>query len=222
MILKPKAYVFDVYGTLFDVHSVSATCEKWFPGKGESISQLWREKQIEYTFLRQMMGRYQPFDFVTEESLCYAAEANGENASPEAVTDLLRAYRQLSLFNESADVLKSLKDKNKQLLVLSNGTEEMLLPLLEQAGINTLFDAILSVDQVKQYKTSPAAYSLILEKTGLQREEIMFLSSNGWDITGAKSFGFQSTWINRKGMPQEKLGFKPDFEFHSLSPVMER
>ncbi|TDL30932.1 haloacid dehalogenase type II [Jeotgalibacillus sp. S-D1] len=219
--MKPviKAFVFDAYGTLFDVHSVTKACDKWFPGKGKAISLSWRKKQLEYFFLRQLMGRYKPFDQITLSSLIYAVKEQGESLTPEQEQELLDAYKKLTAFHETEEVLKALHEK--QTLVFSNGTPDMLNPLIDNAGFSPLFDGIVSVDEIKQYKPTPASYHLVLEKTGLKREEILFMSSNGWDITGAKSFGFHTAWINRNGLPAEELGFAPDKIYTDLNGILE-
>ncbi|RSL31951.1 haloacid dehalogenase type II [Salibacterium salarium] len=216
-----KVLVFDVYGTLFDVHSITTTCEKYFPGCGEAISKLWREKQIQYTFLRQAMGKYQPFSSVTRDALQFAAAFYNQQLTPAIEADLLEAYKSLELYPESKQVLETLKDNQYTLLVFSNGSKDMLEPLLRQAGVEKDMDYVLSVDDVKQYKPSPAAYHLILDTIECRRDHITFLSSNGWDISGAKAFGFTTAWINRSGQPVEGLQLPPDDTYASLSPLID-
>ncbi|WP_342752434.1 haloacid dehalogenase type II [Alkalicoccus saliphilus] len=214
-----KTFVFDVYGTLFDVHSIGTACETYFPGIGESISETWRQKQIQYTFLRQAMGKYVPFSDVTRDALRFAAELHGRPLTLREEDELLKAYQSLSLFPESLEVLSNLKEKGHSLIVFSNGDPVMLHPLLEQAQITGYLDHILSVDTVKQYKPTPAAYNLILDAVEVPRSEIIFLSSNGWDISGAKAFGFTTAWINRSNQPVEGLHQPPHYEYSTLNPV---
>lgn len=219
--MKPviKAFVFDAYGTLFDVHSVTKACDKWFPGKGQAISLSWRKKQLEYFFLSQLMGRYKSFDQITRSSLIYAVKEQQETLSPDQTQELMEAYEKLTAFQETEKVIKDLHEK--QTLIFSNGTPDMLSALVENAGFSGLFDEVVSVDETKQYKPTPASYHLVLERTGLKREEILFMSSNGWDIMGAKSFGFHTAWINRHELPAEELGFAPDTIYKDLNGILE-
>ncbi|TLS37011.1 haloacid dehalogenase type II [Pseudalkalibacillus caeni] len=213
-----KTYVFDVYGTLFDVHSVKELCEELYPEKGESISFTWREKQLEYSFLRQIMGKYTTFLEITKDALRYAVKKQDRTLTSENEEKLIEAYLHLTPYPEVRDVLERLKAGNK-LAVFSNGSHDMLDPLIERAGLAELFDHIISIDEAKQYKPSPAAYNLVLENLNVRREEVLFMSSNGWDISGAKSFGFQTAWINRGNQPTEELNLKPDHIFTNLSGV---
>ncbi|MDQ0298454.1 2-haloacid dehalogenase [Salibacterium salarium] len=215
-----KVIAFDVYGTLFDVHSITTTCEKYFPGYGDAISKLWREKQIQYTFLRQAMGKYEPFSTITKDALQFAAASFDISLTPSIEDNLFEAYKALDLYPESKEVLQTLKDNQYTLIVFSNGSKDMLEPLLKQAGIDEYIDHALSVDDVKQYKPSPASYHFILDKIECRREDVTFLSSNGWDISGAKAFGFTTAWINRSMQPEERLQLTPDYTYKSLSPII--
>lgn len=214
-----KAFVFDAYGTLFDVHSVGEECNKWFPEKGEAISQVWREKQLNYFFLRQMMERYEPFDQVTREALRYACKANGADLSEEAEEALMEAYLNLDLFDEVEDVLAQLTED--RLVVFSNGSPVMIDPLVDRSDISGYIDEVLSADGVKQYKPVPAAYYYAQQELGLGKEDILFMSSNPWDITGAASFGFRTAWINRKGLQKEEFDIQPDVEYEDLKGLLE-
>ncbi len=214
-----KAFIFDVYGTLFDVHSVQDTCNKHFPDKGEAISQSWRKKQLDYFFLRQVMGTYEDFVTVTRESLRYALMENGAEWTTAAEDELIDAYTHLTHYAEVESVLTELKDK--ELVILSNGTQHMLDSLIENAGLAHHFDSVLSVDDVKQFKPAPAAYTHALKELGVKREEVLFMSSNGWDISGAKNFGFHTAWINRGHAPTEQLGLEPDAEYDDLTGILE-
>ena len=213
-----KAYVFDVYGTLFDVYSVKEKCQSIFPHKGEAISQTWRQKQIEYSFLRQLMGTYRPFHEVTEDALRYAILLHGGEPKESVISELMDAYLHLTPYEEVKDVLQQLTDKHRA--VFSNGSPSMLTPLLQSAEMNELFTSVITVDENKQYKPTKAAYQSVVETLNVAKEEVLFMSSNGWDITGAKQFGFQTAWINRASLPPEQLGVKPDFEFHDLTGLL--
>ncbi|UOQ86631.1 haloacid dehalogenase type II [Gracilibacillus salinarum] len=214
-----KALVFDVYGTLFDVYSVEAKCDDIFGEKGKEVSILWRRKQLEYSFLRQLMGQYQPFKQITEEALIYAVQYYDLEYNDRQIQELMEAYTTLKHNPEVIDVLEKMKDK--QLAVFSNGSRDMLEPLIEQAGLSNYFDAIISVDDIKQYKPTPASYTYALNVLGVEREEVLFMSSNGWDISGAKNFGFQTAWINRGHTPAEVLNLAPDREYDDLRGILE-
>ncbi|MEQ6389721.1 haloacid dehalogenase type II [Bacillaceae bacterium S4-13-58] len=216
---KVKAFVFDAYGTLFDVHSVIEACNELFPRKGQQISEVWRHKQIEYSFLRQLMGRYCTFYEITRDSLRYACRSLEVDLSKEKEEQLLNEYLHLAHYAEVEEVLQKLQGKT--VAIFSNGSYDMLQPLVENSTLSELFDAVLSVDEVKQYKPTPMSYSLVLERLDVKREEVLFMSSNTWDITGAKSFGFQTAWINRKGITEEELGISPDFEYKNLRGILE-
>ncbi|MBO1511069.1 haloacid dehalogenase type II [Metabacillus bambusae] len=214
-----NALVFDVYGTLFDVYSVKEKCDELFDGKGEEISILWRQKQLEYSFLRQLMGQYEPFIDITRDSLKYAINKLNLEYNQEKELVLLEEYKNLSHYPEVETVLKEMKPK--KLAVFSNGSRDMLEPLIQNSGLSSLFDEIISVDDIKQYKPTPASYSYCLKVLGLEREEILFMSSNGWDISGAKNFGFKTAWINRNKLPIEELNQKPHTIYKDLNGIME-
>ncbi len=213
-----KAFVFDVYGTLFDVTAIKKECEELYPGYGEKISQTWRSKQVEYFMLRQLMGNYATLYSITHDALTYALNESDLQASEQNKQHLLEAYLQLPLYSESKEVLTQLKDKN--LVVFSNGSHDMLDPLVKHAGLKELFNQVLSIDDIKQFKPTPASYQYALEKLGLESREVLFMSSNGWDVSGAKSFGFQTAWINRKGLPIEDLDLEPDYVFEDLNGLL--
>ena len=210
-----QAFVFDAYGTLFDVHSVQARCEVFWPGKGAQLSQLWRTKQLEYTWHRSLMQRYAPFSQVTAEALRYACEFLGLKLQETDLRTLMAEYRKLALYPEVTNALKKLKARTA---ILSNGSPDMLDPLVAQSGL--AFDAVLSVDELKVYKPAPAVYGLAVQKLQVPAQDIGFVSSNGWDAAGAKSFGFQVWWINRAGAPVERTGFPPDRIVRSLDEIL--
>lgn len=210
----PEAFVFDAYGTLYDVHSVAARCESCFPGKGAQLSQLWRAKQLEYTWQRSLMQRYAPFSTVTREALAYACEALGLGLSVAQMEGLMGEYLTLKLYPEVKSALGAFRTKTA---ILSNGSPDMLDPLVRHSGLR--FDAVISVDELKVYKPAPQVYELAVKKLGTR--DIGFVSSNCWDAIGAKSYGFEVYWINRGDAPLDRLGFKPDRLLKSLDEVLQ-
>lgn len=214
-----KAFVFDVYGTLFDVHSVMERCEEFFPEKGSAISVTWRKKQLEYANLRQIMGNYQPFYTVTKEALRYAVNKHGGTLSEEAEKALLDEYLQLQIYPEVKDVLEQLS--GKKLAVYSNGSHDMLDPLIDGSEIAGLVDEKISADEIQQYKPAPPAYEHAAKLLDTKPEEVLFLSSNGWDVSGAKNYGFQTARINRKNSPEEELNLLPNKTYENLTGILE-
>ena len=206
--MKPLALVFDAYGTLYDVHSVVALCDRFWPGKGTAVSQLWRTKQLEYTWQRSLMQRYLPFSAVTEAGLRYSCAALGLALSDAQVADLMRQYLNLSPYPEAQAALASLRPR--KLAILSNGSPDMLDPLVANTGLDKLLDAVLSVDEIRVFKPDPRVYQIAVDRLGVPKEAIGFVSSNCWDACGAKSFGFQTFWINRAGAPLDALDATPD------------
>ena len=202
-----RAVVFDAYGTLFDVHSVVRRCEELFPGKGAQLSQLWRTKQLEYTWLRSLMERYEDFASVTRASLRYACRALGLRWSERAEAALMEEYLRLSPYPEVATALDGLK--GRKLAILSNGSPAMLEALVRSAGLASVFAAVLSVDAVKMFKPHPSVYRLAVDALGVGKEQLVFVSSNSWDAIGATAFGLRSYWIDRGGGPAEELGLVP-------------
>lgn len=214
-----RAFVFDAYGTLFDVLSVSQLGEELFPGKGDKISQDWRQKQLNYFFIRQLMGRYQPFHQITRDALKYALLLNEITFGEEEVNQLMEAYLKLSPYPEVKEVLDN--SKTTTIAIFSNGSKEMLKPLVENTSFSNKIDFLISADEVKQYKPTPAAYNFALEKLNLKREEVLFMSSNTWDIAGAKSFGFHTAWINRNNQEMDILDQQPDKIYKDLLGILE-
>ena len=203
--MRAEAFVFDAYGTLYDVHSVHARCEACWPGKGMQLSQLWRARQLEYTWQRSLMRRYAPFSTVTRAALAYACEALGLELSAAQVESLMAEYLRLAVY---PDVRATLKELHAKRAILSNGSPDMLLPLVKHSGLE--FDAVLSVDALEVFKPAPQVYELAVRRLSVAKERICFVSSNGWDAQGAKSYGFSVCWINRLKAPLDRLGFKPD------------
>jgi len=202
-----QAVVFDAYGTLFDVHSVVRRCEELFPGKGTALSQLWRSKQLEYTWLRSLMGRYEEFGSVTRAGLRFACRTLGLELSPPAEGALMDEYLQLAPYPEVPAALEALA--GRKLAILSNGSPATLTPLVANAGLARFFDSVLSVDSLRVYKPHPSVYQLGVDRLGVHKARIAFISSNFWDVCGAASFGFRTYWINRSGAQQDELGFTP-------------
>jgi 2-haloacid dehalogenase len=213
------ALVFDAYGTLFDVHSVVALCEQSWPGKGAALSQLWRAKQLEYTWQRSLMRRYEDFSRVTEAALRYACAALGLQLDEERRRRLTDAYLALATFPEVGEALAGLKAMKLRLAILSNGSPAMLRPVVAHAGLRGLIGTVISVDQGKIYKPAPAVYRLAMERLRVPKAAIGFVSSNCWDACGAKSFGFRTFWINRSGAPMDELGAAPDHTIRSLEDL---
>jgi 2-haloacid dehalogenase len=213
-----QAFVFDAYGTLFDVHSVIAAAERAFPGKGQALSQLWRAKQLEYTWLRSLMERYEDFWKVTADALKYACLALRLEASPQVQSGLLEEYLRLEPFTDVATALKALGDR--PLAILSNGSPMMLQAVIEHSGLSNRFRVVLSVDQVQVYKPAPAVYALAPEKLKVPKEHIGFVSANPWDACGAKAFGLNVFWLNRSGALLDELGCKPDAIIKTLNELV--
>ncbi|HEX4928515.1 MAG TPA: haloacid dehalogenase type II [Burkholderiales bacterium] len=211
------AIVFDAYGTLYDVHSVVQRCEGFFPGAGARLSQLWRAKQLEYTWLRTLMRRYAPFSTVTREALAYSCEALSLKLGVTEMEALMAEYNMLTPFADVASAFQKWGRMKKA--ILSNGSRDMLEPLVRHSGL--ALDAVLSVDEVKLFKPAPEVYELAVRRLGVPKERIGFVSSNGWDAMGAKSFGFTVFWINRTGAPVDRLGFKPDRIVSGLGEIVE-
>lgn len=219
----PKAVLFDAYGTLFDVYSVALLAEQLFPGQGEPLSVLWRDKQIEYTRLVTTSdggAHYQPFWALTRASLRYACKRLGLDLTPAAEERLMNQYRHLSAFPEDHEVLAILKARGIVTGILSNGDPQMLGVAVRSAGLDELLDHVLSVDTVRKYKTHPDAYALGTRATGLQPREIAFVSSNAWDALAATWYGYRTLWVNRWGLPFEELGTPPTRTGTSLRDVL--
>ena len=212
-----QALVFDAYGTLFDVHSVVRRCDSLWPGRGAQLSQLWRSKQLEYTWLRSQMRRYAPFSQVTREALVYCCASLRLSLDRESEDALMTEYLKLSPYSDVPRALQKLGGLKQA--ILTNGSPDMILPLVRSAGLS--FDAILSVDEVKVFKPAPEVYQLAVDRLEVSRDSIGFVSSNCWDALGAKSFGFRVFWINRTGAPVDGLGFQPDAMLSSLGDLPE-
>ena len=236
-----KAVVFDAYGTLYDIQSVAEITEDAFPGYGEIITQVWRIKQLEYTWLRSLMQRYRDFAAVTRDSLAYTLRVLGLAYENDAFERVIEKYLDLDLYPDAAAALAALKPR--KLAILSNGSPDMLDTLVRNSGLDQLLDATISVDAKKTFKPSPQAYELIGEQLGTRPDEVLFISSNPWDVAGAKAFGLKVAWIERvtpEAMAlacvesdlvapltmfkairtqMDELGFAPDHRVRSLSEL---
>ncbi len=202
-----KALAFDAYGTLFDVFSVQALTEELFPTKGQQLTQIWRQKQLQYTWLVSLMGRYEDFWQITRRALIYGCKSLDLNDEP-VIDRLMNAYLRLQIYPEVAEGLQRLSQQIP-LAILSNGSPMMLEGAVNHAGIEGYLKHVLSADAVGIYKPKPAIYQLALDAFGeSDPAAIGFVSSNAWDVTGATSFGFTSFWINRSGQPEEELEYR--------------
>jgi 2-haloacid dehalogenase len=230
--MKIQAVLFDAYGTLLDVHSVASLAEQLYPGCGERLSVLWRDKQIEYTRLVSMSGRpgdaaesvgsafYKPFWDITRAGLRYAAQRLGLALTSEAEDRLMNQYRALSAFPDVREVLGQLKGLGITTGILSNGDPAMLGVAVKSAGIEALLDHVISVEPVRAFKTDPRAYGLGPATLGLAAKQILFVSSNGWDAIGATWFGYTTLWVNRGDLPLDPLGTSPTHTGRSLRDVL--
>jgi 2-haloacid dehalogenase len=215
------AIVFDAYGTLFDVHSVTALADTLVPGRGADLSRLWRAKQLEYTWLQSLMAApghpREDFDRVTAHALDHAVAALGLPLDTKARQLLQQAYRSLEMFPDARPALAALAPRPRW--ILSNGTLEGLTPLLHHNALEQLLDGVMSVDAVGIYKPAPQVYALACDRLGLRRDRIGFVSSNCWDAIGAEAFGFTSYWINRSGAAVDRHGPPPRYILASLAEL---
>ena len=236
-----KAVVFDAYGTLYDIQSVASVTEDAFPGYGEINTQIWRIKQLEYTWLRSLMRRYQDFSFVTRESLTYTLRCLGLEYDAATFESIMEKYLHLDLYPDALSSLAAMKDR--KLAILSNGSPDMLNALVRNSGLDRVLDATISVDTNRIFKPSPDAYTLIESTLKVPPANVLFISSNPWDACGAKSFGLNVAWIERV-TPQamalacvesdvlppltmfktirtqmDELDFEPDYRIHALSEL---
>ena len=241
---KPRAVIFDAYGTLFDVYSITALAENLFPGHGRALALLWRDKQIEYTRLVTTSNHgahYQNFWVLTDAALQYAIKAIVKNdhitltsnlnsinypvfslteAGQAAAAQLMAQYKQLSPFPENKAVLEALQARDIPAGILSNGSPDMLHAAVQSAGFGKLLAHVLSVDGIRKYKTHPDAYALGPAAFGLPAGEILFVSSNSWDALAATWYGYQTLWINRQNLPFDELGTQPTHVGRSLDAVL--
>lgn len=203
----PGALLFDAFGTLFDVASVESACEALHPGGGGALSRLWRQKQLEHSWLHALMGTYRPFDAVTAEALACACAALGVSAEPGRLQALAACYQRLDPFADTAPALGALQ--GVRLAILSNGTPRTLGALLDHTGLANRFEMVLSADAVRTYKPDPRVYRLASDRLGLPPERLWLVSSNGWDVAGAAAAGLGTCWVNRGGAPLDCPGQAP-------------
>jgi 2-haloacid dehalogenase len=214
--MNPRAFVFDAYGTLFDVHSVVVGAAN-LPGDLQALSALWRQKQLEYTWLRSLMERYQDFWDVTEAALRAAVTQLKIQTSDAELHGLMQAYLRPSAFPDVTKAMHALR--GAPLAILSNGSPKMLASAVQHNSLTSYFAEIISVDRVRTYKPSPRVYALAPELLGFSPEEILFVSSNSWDVAGAKSFGYRVCWCNRSQGHMEHLGFSADLTISRLDQI---
>jgi len=215
----PRAFVFDAYGTLFDVHSVVDAARALTPDP-QTLSALWRQKQLEYTWLRSLMGRYENFWVVTGQALRFALRRLGIAAGEAQIEALMGAYLRLAPFPEVPAALRELG--GAPLAILSNGSPQMLEAAVRSSGLEGVFSHVLSVDAVRVYKPSALVYELAPRALGLAAGEIVFVSSNAWDVAGAAAYGFTTCWCNRVNAPAEELDVTPDYEVDRLDAIPEK
>jgi 2-haloacid dehalogenase len=223
-----KLIAFDAYGTLFDVYSMSQLAEELFPGHGQALALMWRDRQIEYTRLVTMSDPnpngskyYLPFWELTIRSLCYVCKRMNVNLTPEYEKQLMDQYAKLTGFQDSLSVLKAIKAKAISTAILSNGSKDMLNTVVDSNGLKPYLDKVVTVEDIHLFKTAPQAYDLLLKTFPVKKEEVLFVSSNAWDALAAKWFGFDVFWVNRLGHPFEEIGERPNYEGGSLSKVLE-
>ena len=223
-----KLIAFDAYGTLFDVYSMSQLAEELFPGHGQALSLMWRDRQIEYTRLVTMSDPnpngskyYLPFWELTIRSLRYVCKRMALILTDESEGRLMSQYAKLTSFDDSLSVLKAIKEKSIATAILSNGSKDMLATVVDSNGLKNYLDQVVTVEDIHLFKTAPQAYQLLLKAFPVKKEEVLFVSSNAWDALADKWFGFDVFWVNRLGHPFEEIGEKPNYEGSSLSKVLE-
>ena len=213
-----KACVFDAYGTLFDVHSAVGKHDKRLGDVAGQVSSIWRTKQLEYTWLRSLMKKHADFWQVTQDALDYALDVFNIT-DQQLKTDLINAYLELECYPEVPETLAKLKDSGQQIAILSNGSPAMLEAVTNSSGLEDLVQTILSVEMVGIFKPHPTVYQLALDRLGVRADEIIFVSANAWDASGATAFGLHVAWINRFDQRVERLPFQPDVEIKSLTEL---
>ena len=213
-----KAIIFDAYGTLFDVNSAAEKCKEKIGDKWESFANYWRTTQLEYTWLRNLMGKHKDFWQVTEDSLDKSMRAFDIKISMK--NELLNLYKFLSTFDEVPRSLKTLKEKKYKLAILSNGTPKLLNELIKNNDLENLFDDIFSVEEVGVYKPDSRVYDIPIKKYRIKKNEIAFLSANTWDVSGGGNFGYNSIWVNRNNNIFDNLDYKPKYEIKDLNKLI--
>jgi 2-haloacid dehalogenase len=222
-----RLIAFDAYGTLFDVHSMGQLAEELFPGHGSALALMWRDRQIEYSRLVTMSDpnpsgskHYLPFWELTHRSLRYVCKRLGLELSAESEKQLMDQYAKLTGYTDSLSVLKSIQERGIATAILSNGCRAMLATVVDSNGLKPYLDQVITVEEVRLFKTAPQAYELLLKAFPVKKEEVLFVSSNAWDALAAKWFGFDVFWVNRHGHPFEELGELPNYEGKNLTAVL--
>ena len=218
LIPNIKACVFDAYGTLFDVHSAVGKYSERLGDVSDQVSSIWRTKQLEYTWLRSLMKKHADFWQVTQDALDYALDLFNVT-DKQLRNDLINAYLELECYPEVSDTLAKLKDSGQQIAILSNGSPDMLEAVVKSNGLEDLVQIILSVEMVGIFKPDPTVYQLAVDQLGVTAAEIIFMSSNAWDVVGATAFGLRVAWINRFAQRPERLPFQPDIEIKTLDEL---
>ena len=214
-----KAIIFDAYGTLFDVNSAAEKCKDKIGDKWEGFANHWRTTQLEYTWLRSLMNRHKDFWQITEDSLDKSMKTFKIDSSMK--NELLDLYKILSTFSEVPEVLKSLKEKNYKLAILSNGTPSLLNELVKSNNLNNIFDNIFSIEEVRVFKPDSKVYAIPVNKYKVQKNEIVFLSANTWDVSGGGNYGYNSIWVNRNNNVFDNLDFKPKYKIKNLQELKQ-
>ena len=214
-----KAIIFDAYGTLFDVNSAAEKCRSKIGDKWESFANYWRKTQLEYTWLRSLMGRHKDFWQITEDSLDKSMQAFNINKAMK--NELLDLYKILSPYPEVKETLEKLKEKKYKLAILSNGTPSLLHELVNNNNLKNLFDDIFSIEDVKVYKPSSKVYEIPIKKYNIKNEEVAFLSANTWDVSGGGNYGFTSIWVNRNNNIFDNLDYKPIKQITGLNQLLD-
>ena len=222
-----RGVVFDAYGTLFDVYSIGKRAEQRYPGMGVAISTTWRDKQIEYSRLVTLSDpspsgsrHYQTFWELTRAALVYSLQKLNLSHTAVEIDDLMSGYARLDAYPECLTVLQAVKASGLVSAILSNGSPDMLSAAAESSGLTPWLDHLISVDSVRQFKTSPVCYALASQVLGIPTESLLFVSSNGWDVVGAQWFGFRTCWVNRQGLPFETIGERPHHMCSALDGVL--
>ena len=214
-----KAIIFDAYGTLFDVNSAAEKCKDKIGDKWEGFSNYWRTIQLEYTWLRTLMNQHEDFWKITEDSLDKSMQIF--KIDPSMKNELLNLYKVLSTFSEVKGVLNELKKKNYKLAILSNGTPSLLNELVKSNNLDNIFNDIFSIEEVKVYKPHPKVYNIPIEKYQIQKNEVVYLSANTWDVSAGGNYGFNSVWVNRNNSVFDKLDYVPKYQIENLSKLID-
>ena len=217
--MNTKALVFDAYGTLFDVNSAANKCKDKIGEDWENFANFWRTTQLEYTWLRSLMRRHKDFWEITEDSLDKSMKVFGVDKNMK--NELLNLYKVLSPYPEVKNVLESLKDRNFKLAILSNGTPDLLNELVTSNNLNNLFDDLFSVEEVKVFKPDSKVYEIPTKKYNIKANQIIFLSSNTWDVSGGGNFGYNSVWVNRNNSKFDLLDYQPKNEVNNLTQLLD-